>query len=167
MIFITVNSCVSYAFFSTIRSNHSGCKVTNEKRFTLIFTVDFCITEELNRHLISSMNGIDIHLYNCSFLVINKHTSSLNTNIHESEFYSLFLLWKKKQLFASVSRLRNLPIVYVLIWTFSGEAWIYLVSYFTVYSCAGKFNNFDVWLRTLLISSHISLYFSCLNKDTV
>lgn len=132
LIFITVNSCVSYALFSTISSKHSGCKVTNEQRFTLILTVDFCITEEWNRHLISSMNGIDIHLYNCSFLIINKHTSSLNTNMHESEFYSLFLLWKKKQLFASVSRLRNLSIVYVLIWTVSWEAWLYLVSYFTV-----------------------------------
>lgn len=95
LIFITVNSCVSYALFSTISSKHSGCKVTNEQRFTLILTVDFCITEEWNRHLISSMNGIDIHLYNCSFLIINKHTSFLNTNMHESEFYSLFLLWKK------------------------------------------------------------------------
>lgn len=87
--------------------------------------------------------------------------------MHDSEFYSLFLLWKKKQFFVSVSRLRNLSIVYVSIWTVPRKAWIYHVSYFTVYSCAGKFNNFDVWLITLLISSRISLYVSCLSKNSL
>lgn len=68
--------------------------------------------------------------------------------MHVSVFYSLFLHEKKNSCSpCRVLRLRNLSIVDVSSLTFPEEAWIYLVSYFTVYSCAWKFNNRDTWLR--------------------